>query len=34
MLAEGEPVFFGLIAIFVILILLAIAGSQGWLGPI
>jgi len=34
MLGEGEPVFFGLLLIFVIMIVLAIGASQGWFGPI
>lgn len=33
MLAEGEPVFFGLILIFVVMIFLGILGSFGYFGP-
>lgn len=33
-MAEGEPVFFGLLSIFVIMILLGIMANLGWFGPI
>jgi hypothetical protein len=32
-MGEGEPVFFGLLMIFVIMIVLAIGANMGWFGP-
>jgi hypothetical protein len=32
-MAEGEPMFFGLLLIFVILVVVGILGNQGFFGP-
>jgi hypothetical protein len=33
-MAEGEPLFFGLIFVFAVLVLLGILGNMGVFGPI